>query len=332
MPYVHAQSEPELRIAVSVAPLGGIVSEIGREYVEVSILLPEGVEPHAAQLPQSSIDAASSADLLVLTGHYPWEDSLVEQVNTPHISLVDFEAFGAELLLMPGHQGDASTPAQDHDHGNENIHSYWLLPKNAIAIANATVDQLTALSPENTDFWNLAFQKFVQDIEEFQNLVTELDQEYAFSELNAVVVFPAEAYVAETFGIEVIIALSQGEDVFVSGSDLLAVQTGLANGSIDVILGSDVARLQPGGEFAIQLAEDTNSDIIWWRVIFFSGLSDYLSIMSYNLGVLTSAMEGGSPVESNVAVNYLVIGIAGFLAIVVLIESVLLIQNIKKRE
>ncbi|MFW9918123.1 MAG: metal ABC transporter solute-binding protein, Zn/Mn family [Candidatus Thorarchaeota archaeon] len=332
IPFAEAQIEPEVSVAVSVAPLGGIVDVIGREFVDVSILLPEGVEPHAAQLPQSSVDAASSADLLVLTGHYPWEESLAEQVDTPYISLEDFEAFGAELLLMPGVHDDGALLSQDHNHGDENIHSYWLLPKNAIAIANATLDRLKSLAPSRSDYWNSAFLTFIENVEEFQNLVGELNQEYGFSNLRAVVVFPAEAYVAETFGIEVVTSLSQGENVFISGADLLVVQTGLANGSLDIILGSDIARLQPSGEFAVQLAEDTASEIIWWRVIFFSGLSDYLSIMTYNLGILTSSMEDSGPSASNLSINFLAIGIAGFLAIVVMVETALLFQHAKKEE
>ena len=233
---------------------------------------------------------------------------------------------------MPGVQQTATAVSQEHDHGNENVHSYWLLPKNAIAIANATLDRLETIDPARSDFWNSAFLSFVRDVQEFQNLVTDMDGEYSFSDLHAVVVFPAEAYVAETFGIQVVTALSAGEDVFISGADLLAVQTALTNGSIDIILGSDIARLQQGGEFAIQLAEDTDSQIIWWRVMFFSGLSDYLSIMTYNLGALTSAMEGSGASNTGVIVNYIAIAIAGFLAIVVIVETALLFQNLRKRE
>jgi len=172
----------------------------------------------------------------------------------------------------------------------------------------------------------------LEDVQEFQDLVIGLDQEYKFSELHAVVVFPAEAYVAETFGIDVVTSLSEGENVFISGADLLAVQTGLTNGSIDITLGSDVAKLQAGGEFAVQLAEDTSSDIIWWRVIFFSGLSDYISIMTYNLGVLTSAMDGNGSENTGLVINYLAIGIAGFLAIIVIVETALLLQHLRREE
>ncbi|MFW9908702.1 MAG: metal ABC transporter solute-binding protein, Zn/Mn family [Candidatus Thorarchaeota archaeon] len=328
----RAQVEPVLEIAVSVAPLGGIVDEVGQGYVSIHVILPEGVEPHAAQLSQEAIEAALAADLLVLTGHYPWEEMLANQTQTPHITLEDYEAAGAVLSPIPGNPHIGESEGDQHEHGNENLHTYWLLPRNALAIANATLNEFDILSPDYSDFWHASFEQFREDIEAFQDLVLEVDEEYHFSDLSAVVVFPAEAYIAETFGIEVRAVLQAGDNIFISGSELLAVQTALANGSIDVILGSDIARLQAGGEFAEQLAADTGSQVIWWRAIFFSGLSDFVSIMTYNLGVLTASLGDKPPSEVGDTTNYLAIGVAGFLSVVVLVETVLIVQRIRSEE
>ncbi len=327
----EAQSEPVLTIAVSVTPLAGIAEKVGGGYNAITTILPEGVEPHAAQLPQDAVNAANDADLLILTGHFSWEDNLLEQVNKPYISLEDYEMFGAELSPLPGEEHDSHALAQDdHDHHEGNIHSYWLLPKNAIAIANATMNAFMDLAPGNSEHWQLSFDGFVADVERFLDLVDEADEEYSFSELHAVVVFPAEAYVAEAFGIEVEGVLQEGDNVFISGAELVEVQRALGNGSIDLILGSDIARLQAGGEFATQLAEDTNSKIIWFRAIFFSGLSDYLSVMTYNLGSLTSGLEAQAPVQNNSGVLVGFIGIIVVLGIMLLVETVLLVRKVRE--
>lgn len=321
---VDAQTEPVLTIAASVAPLGGIVEDIGQGYLRVLILLPEGVEPHAAQLPQSAINAANDADLLVFTGHFEWETALASQVTTPYITLEDYEAFGARLSELPGHTHNEAALSQGHDHEEGNPHAYWLLPDNAIAIANATRNSLTTLHTDLEDFWQSSFDSFVTDIAAFENLVQEVDGDYAFSDMQAVVVFPAEAYVAEAFGIEVRAVLTEGENVFISGDELLQVQQALSNGTIDLILGSDVARLQAGGEFATQLAQDTDTKLIWWRAIFFSGLSDYVSIMTYNLGALTSGLEQDVGVQSESLIVTGLAFVSGVLAVIVVIEAVLL--------
>jgi ABC-type Zn uptake system ZnuABC Zn-binding protein ZnuA len=327
-----AQTEPVLTVAVSVAPLGGIVQKIGNSYIDVVILLPEGVEPHAAQMPPGTLAAALEADLLVLTGHYAWEDQVVNQTGLPVLTLTDYEEFGAVLSPMPMYVQPEAALAQDHSHDGENPHAYWLLPSNAVAIANATMHAFQELHPELADYWEASFNDFVGEVEAFKDLVAEADTNFHFSLMHAVVVFPAEAYVAEALGITVTAALQQGDNVFISGADLLEVQTSLINGSVDFILGSDVARLQAGGEFANQLAEDTGSTVIWVRAIFFSGLSDYLSIMTYNLGAVSTALENEAlPVPSPV-LNYFLAGAAGFLGIVVLVETVLLYNGIKSED
>ena len=326
-PFAKAQSEPILRVAVSLDSLGGIVNAVGQDNVDIAVLLPEGVEPHAAQLPQSAIESASSADLLVVTGHFPWEVDLANQTGTPFISLEDYEEFGAELSPLPGnHEGEGD------EHGEGNLHSYWLLPKNAIAIANATQAAFSNLAPVYTDTWQSAFENFVEEVEEFNELVSGFDSENHFSDLTAIAIFPAEAYVAEAFGIEVKAVLQEGDNIFIAGAELLGVQTALVNGSIDIIIGSDIARLQAGGEYAIQLAEDTGSQIIWWRTTFSSGASNYLSIMAFNLGVLVSSLENTAGSSSEPITNFIAIGIAGFLSVVVLVETVLLYIRIGKEE
>ncbi|TFG15523.1 zinc ABC transporter substrate-binding protein [Candidatus Thorarchaeota archaeon] len=321
---VIAQEGPVLQLAVAVAPLAGIVDDIGGSYVETTVLLPEGIEPHASQLPQSSVEAANNADLLILTGHFPWEEDLINQTGKPYISLEDYEDYGAELSPIPG---DAEHEEDGHDHEDGNPHSYWLLPKNARAIANATRSSLSELYPSLDWFWQSMFDDFVERIERFLELVGDTDDELGFSSLKAVVVFPAEAYVAEAFGIEVVGVLQEGENVFISGAELLQVQLALANGTIDLIIGSDIARLQAGGEFARQLGEDTSTQVVWWRVIFFSGMSDYLSVMTYNLGAISSALESEQQRGINPIVTYALVGLASILAIFAIAEAVLLLRK-----
>jgi len=321
---VIAQEGSVLQLAVAVAPLGGIVDDIGGAYVETTVLLPEGVEPHASQLPQSSVEAANNADLLILTGHFPWEEDLINQTGNPYISLEDYEEYGAELSPIPR---GAQHEDDDHDHDDRNPHSYWLLPRNAKAIANATKSSLTELYPDLGWYWQSMFDDFVQRIERFLELVDDTNDELGFSLLRAVVVFPAEAYVAESFGIDVVSVLQEGENVFISGAELLQIQLALSNGTIDLIIGSDIARLQAGGEFARQLGEDTSTQVVWWRVIFFSGMSDYVSVMTYNLGAISSALESKQQTGVDPIVTYALVGLVSILAVFALAEAVLLLRR-----
>ena len=329
-PSATAQEEPVLRIAASISPLAGIADDIGGNKAETLALLPEGVEPHVFQVTTEILDAANSADLLVLTGHFKWEEELADQTSKPYITLEDFEEFGAELSPMPGEKNNYTT-AQEHEH-DDNPHGYWLLPRNAIAIANATRDALTVLSSSYSDYWQDMFNGFLHDVQGLQDLISELNDVYGFSELHAVVTFPAEAYVAEAFGIDVVAVLHKGENIFISGGELLEVSSALMNGSINLIFASDISRLQAGGEFAIQLSQDTGSKLIWLRAVFFTGFSDYVATMTYNLGALNNGLEGTALESVDGSLNLFLVMLAGILGILALAEGLVLVQKTKMDE
>ncbi|MFW9793269.1 MAG: metal ABC transporter substrate-binding protein [Candidatus Thorarchaeota archaeon] len=321
---VHAQNSPVHNIAVSVSSLAGIVQEVGGSHISTSVLLEQETDPHIFTFPPEVIAIADAADLLVFTGHFHWEEELANLTATPFISFHDedgwenYEDYGAMFSPMPG----------EEDYGDEhegNPHAFWLLPRNALAIANATRAALTTLNSTMTNEWTSNFNSFVDSMEELQNSIEVLDDVHGFSEMHAVVVSPAEAYVAEAFGITSD-AVLQIEDITLSGSKLLEVQTALRNGSIDLIIGSDVAQFKAGGEFAYQLQTDYGGILIWWRTVFYAE-SEYFWMMNYNLGALASGLEGRSGTLQDNTVNIGLIALSGVLGVLVAIETGLLVMR-----
>jgi ABC-type Zn uptake system ZnuABC Zn-binding protein ZnuA len=324
---VHAQVEPVHNVAVSVASLAGIVEEIGGEKINTSVLLEQEADPHAVSMTPQMLALANAADLLVFTGHFHWEEDLAAQTSTPFITLhnesawENYEDFGAVLSPLPGAVGGEVT---EHEHDG-NLHAFWLLPRNAIAIANATRAALTILNATLTDSWNANFATFVDKMDALQLLISKLDEKHQFSQLHAIVVAPAEAYVAEAFGIQCD-AVLQVEDITLSGAKLLEVQTAIRNGSIQLIIGSDVSQFQAGGEFAYQIQADYGGTLIWWKTVFYTE-ADYFSMMSFNLGALISGIDGRSGGIINQTVNVALLALTVVLGIIAMLEAVLLIQR-----
>ncbi len=322
---VHAQDQPVHEIAVSVASLAGIVQEVGGPQVSTSVLLQQETEPHAFSVTPEIIATADAADLLVFTGHLHWEEELANLTATPFITFHDVDAsenyddYGAALSPMPGGEENS----EDAQEGNP--HGFWLLPRNALAIANATRAALITLNATMTDDWTSNFNSFVDSIDELQSIIDALDDVHGFSEMHAVVVSPAEAYVAEAFGITSV-AVLQIEEIFIPASKLLDIQTAIRNGSINLIIGSEVAKFQAGGEYAYQLQADYGGILMWWRTVFFPE-SNYFWMMNYNLGALASGLEGRSGQISNNTTNIGLIALSGVLGVLVAIETVLLVMR-----
>ena len=321
------QTEPTYAIAVSVPSLATIVKDIGGDLVAVSSLLNQEANPHAIPMTPQMLAMADSADLLVITGHFQWEEELANQTSTPFISLhsdhalENYEDFGAAYSPLPGIVDLPS--GEGSDQGNP--HAYWLLPRNALAIANATRVALTTLIPSLTNSWNTNFNDFVENMAKLQSQINSLDDQYHFSSMRAITVSPAEAYVAETFGIQCI-AVLQVEDLTLSGAKLFEVQNALQNGSVSLILGSDVAQFQSGGEFAYQIQADYGGTLIWWITVYYGDL-DYFSMMSYNLGALVSGIEGRSGAVTQNTTNLILLALSIVFAAIAIIEGALLIQR-----
>lgn len=325
IPEAKAQVQHKYEVAVSIPSLAGIIEGVGGSMVHVSVLLEQQADPHTFTVTPAIIATAEAADLLVFTGHFHWENDIANQTATPFISLHDdaawenYEDYGAVLSPLPGGIESEGT--------NTNLHAYWILPRNAIAIANATRVALSTLNSTLSASWNTNFESFVQKMDSFQSLVNSLDDIHSFSDMRAVVVAPAEAYVAETFGIQCD-AVLQVEDITLSGAKLLEVQEALRNGTVELILGSDVSQFQAGGEYAYQLQADYGGILIWWQTVFYAE-SDYFSMMAFNLGALVSGIEGRSGGIANESVNIGLIALVSVLGIIVVIETILLIQRAK---
>jgi len=326
---VNAQTEPALEIAASISSLAGIAQEVGGSRVSMSILLNQETDPHTFAVTPEIIAIADAADLLVLTGHFHWEEELANLTATPFISFHDddaletYEEYGASFSPMPGEDEEAEENGE-HDHEG-NPHAFWLLPQNALAIANATRAALTTLNTTLVSEWSNNFSSFSDSIAELQSTIDTLDELHGFSEMHAVVVSPAEAYVAEAFGITCDEVL-QIENIILSGAKLLEVQDAIRNGSIDLIIGSDVSQFQAGGDFAYQIQADYGGTLIWWRTVFFAE-SEYFWLMNYNLGALVSGLEGRSGIISDDSINVGLIALSGVLGILVTLEAVLLIKR-----
>jgi zinc/manganese transport system substrate-binding protein len=324
---VRAQVQPINNVAVSVASLAGIVEDIGGSLINISVLLNQETDPHSFTITPEILALANAADLLVFTGHYHWEEDLANLTSTPFVTFhsenawENYEDYGAEFSPMPG---TVVENGSEHTHDG-NPHAFWLLPKNAVAIANVTRIALTTLNATYEDTWNTNFATFLLKMDDLHSLISNLDEIHEFSKMRAIVVAPPEAYVAEAFGIQCD-AVLQIEDITLSGASLLEVQTALRNGSVQLILGSDVAQFQTGGEFANQIQADYGGTLIWWKTVYFAE-TDYFSLMTYNLGALISGIEGRSGVIVNQTTNIGLLALSVVLGSIILLETALLIQR-----
>ncbi len=90
----------KLLVTASFYPLYYFCNEIGKDRVEVNMLIPDNVEPHTWEPAPSDLIKVSNSKVLVYNGvnFEPWMSSFLGQVDQSKVSVVDTSA-GVDLLL-----------------------------------------------------------------------------------------------------------------------------------------------------------------------------------------------------------------------------------------
>ncbi|MGQ9544012.1 MAG: metal ABC transporter substrate-binding protein [Candidatus Bathyarchaeia archaeon] len=312
-----------VNVAVTIEPLASIVEAVGGEAVSVQILLPEGVEPHTFQATPEIVTKAMEADLIFHTGHFPFEEHLVKTAGRPSIGLREYLECGLNLSRMP-------TPHSEEDHhGGYNLHGYWLKPENAKAMGEAAAAALAKIDPEHAQQYYKNLEGFEIKLRMVKSHIDQLKVERGLEGLRVAVTFPSEAYLAETFGMEVASMLTRGENIFIGGGELADLEERLRRREINLIISSELAKQMKVGEFAEQLAQDTDTPIIYFRVIAFRGLRDYPALIMYNVGVVSNI--GSNPKSGGESAQWLCQASIVALTLLALAEATLIVRGWRRR-
>ncbi|MCX6770775.1 MAG: metal ABC transporter substrate-binding protein [Candidatus Micrarchaeota archaeon] len=136
------QNSGKLKVVASFYPMYDFAKNVGGDRVEVTSLIPAGVEPHDFEPTPSDIKTLSSARVLVLNGviEDTWAPKLLEGIDNPNLTVVDASK-GVQLVASE----DADMPGNDPH--------IWLDPVDAkIQVANIR-DALEKADPAGKDYY-----------------------------------------------------------------------------------------------------------------------------------------------------------------------------------
>lgn len=310
------QMKEKIKVTVSIDILKPIVSEIVGDIGEVYSIVPEGTEPHSFTLTPDAIKSASDSDLIVITGHMGWEEKLIRQVASE--KGVQPESISINLLKLGGIK-------ILEIEGERNIHGFWLLPDNAVVIARALKDKISALRPEYSEEISHNYAVFEEEVSDLKNFLNNLSERYNLLEKNVVVGFYAEQYVAEAMGLNVDIALI-GEGATLRSGSLSKIYEGFKSGKYSCIIVSDTALLMGNIQEALkELSKETGCSIAYVLTVSTSGLERYDAIMYYNAGQIYNALLSEHKANSSGISIYLLTSIIALL--VIILETILLVRG-----
>ncbi len=189
-------SSDAIGVVVSIPPYAEWVEQVGGEYVDVTILVPEGASPHTYEVTPQQMVRVSKASLWVKNGvgleH--WADKIVE--TNGDITVVDISS-GVSLI------GDANDDERYDAH-------VWLSLQTAREGIGMIADALIGLDPEHAAYYE-------SRAESYRSHLAGLEQSIAAavegSDSRTFLVFhPAWAYFARDFGLTQIAIEDEGKE------------------------------------------------------------------------------------------------------------------------
>jgi len=177
----------KVKVITTLFPLYDFARTIGQDRVEVSLLLPPGVEAHSFEPKPSDIVKISGADLFIYTGKFmePWVEAVLKGVTNPKLKVVD-ASVGIPLLTAEseahehegGHQhGEAAEKSGSrkdggHHPGHTDVDPHiWLDLRNAATMVDTIAAGLTEIDSAHRDL-------FIKNAEEYKKKLAALDARF----------------------------------------------------------------------------------------------------------------------------------------------------------
>jgi zinc transport system substrate-binding protein len=171
-----------LEVLTTIKPLGFIAAAITDGVSEPKVLLPTGASPHDFSLRPSDIRSINEANLVVWVG--PELEGFMAKplAKHPHVlTLTRVEGMPLfDYSKQAGHEEHAGEGHEGHDHeGHEGHHHegvdphIWLGPTQALVIANALSETLSAQDPANAERYRANLLAFKAKVEAKDKVIAE---------------------------------------------------------------------------------------------------------------------------------------------------------------
>ncbi len=158
------QESHKIVVVTTLFPLYDMARNIGGDKVEVSLLLPPGVEPHSFEPKPDDVIKINRADVFIYTGRFmePWSEDIIKGVTNKNLSVVDASQ-GTKMIRAVFHDADESAGSFDPH--------IWLDFDNARTMAVNISKALQAKDAAGSNYYE-------QKAAGYMNKLSELDSSF----------------------------------------------------------------------------------------------------------------------------------------------------------
>jgi zinc transport system substrate-binding protein len=290
----------KLLVAATIVPLGDFCQQIGRDLIQVQVLIPPGASPHAFEPPPSVMAKASQARVFVYIGAglEPWAARLLHSRGSKNLVVVE-AAQGMPLLdLDAQHHGHEAAEAQGHTgkhpekEGAHAIHlagnpHVWLDPVLAQDICRKIARAFVQADPGHQAQYEANLKEYLAALEALHQEIQQ--QARAWSLRDFVSFHPSFSYFARRYNLHEVGTIEAAPGREPTPRHLQKLVAAIRGYGIKVVF----AEPQLNPRVAEVIAQEAGVKVL--RLDPIGGPppygSDYLKLMRYNLAALDEALR-----------------------------------------
>ena len=276
---------PALSVTVTFDALYEFASAVGGSRVNVSKIIPDGVNAHHFEPRARELTALHYADLFIMSGlgFEPWADTAVSAVGSDSLTVVD-ASHGVEPIAL-GCGDHCQSHGHAHHHGVYDPH-IWLSLRNAAIMAENIKLAFIDADYSGTDYYRQNFADFAERLDMLFDAYYERFQ--ALEHRTIIVSHAVFAYLCRDFGL----IQNSIQGVFAEGEPNARTLAGLVEFSRENNVTAVLTERLASPLIAETLANEIGADV---KVVYTienaeDGLS-YLERMARNLAVIYETLS-----------------------------------------
>lgn len=294
-PDISKKDTDKIQVITTIFPNYDFAKQIGKDKVEVKLLLKSGVESHTYEpTPKDMIDMENS-DVFVYTGSEfePWAENILESINSEikivdtskNVKLINKEEFEEHYenaeILEEKHE-------EHHDESSYDSH-IWLNPENAMIMIDEIASNFCEIDPENAKYYTDNANDYKKQIMALNSKYEEMIKNSARKEIAFAGDF-SYSYFIEKYGLKFVSVYNncgEGEDPSIA--KVKSVIDYINNHNLPVVFYEELSE----GTVAKMIGDETNAKSMIFYTIHNGNLEKdtYVSLMSENFENLKEALN-----------------------------------------
>ena len=194
-------SNGKIGVGVSIGPEVEWVNAVGGDKVSVTLMVPEGSDPHTYEPLPSQLAQVSDAKMYVEIGTpLEFETNYMDKIKSANPDMLIVNA-SQGIQLIPNSAENESDTKDPHD---------WTDPKNAMIMVNNIYNGLVQVDPKDKDYFQKNRDQYIQQLQELDENTTKLLKGKKNTDI--LVYHPAFGYYAKDYNLTEVGAMLNDEE------------------------------------------------------------------------------------------------------------------------